>query len=90
MPSRAEKAVEVDLGAFAERVEQRVRDGEYDSVSEVVRAGLDALERQEESFDAILRAKVAEALADTRPPLSADEVVRDLEDRHARRLARDG
>ena len=37
----------VTLGDLAEKVEERVRSGEYDSASEVVRAGLEALEREE-------------------------------------------
>ena len=90
MSSRAENAVPVDLGGFAARAETRVKNGEYNSISEVVQAGLEALDRQDEAFEAVLKAKVAEALADTRPPLSCDDVMRRIEERHARRLGRDG
>jgi antitoxin ParD1/3/4 len=64
----------VTLGDLAEKVEERVRSGEYDSASEVVRAGLEALEREERAFNAVLKVKVEEALADPRPWLSADEM----------------
>lgn len=79
----------VTLGDFADKVEQRVRSGAYESPDDVVRAGLEALEREERAFDAVLRAKVAEAMADPRPSIPADQVFRDLEDHHLQRMARD-
>lgn len=88
MSQRANKPVSVTLGPFAEKVERRVRDGEYASVSEVVRAGLRALDREEEQFDEILKAKVAEALADTRPPISSDELRRQMDEWYAEALKR--
>jgi antitoxin ParD1/3/4 len=78
MSARANKPISVTLGPFAEKAERRVRDGEYASVSEVVRAGLRALEREDELFDEILKAKVAESLADTRPPVSIEELDRSI------------
>jgi antitoxin ParD1/3/4 len=41
-------------------------------MSEVVRAGLRALDREEAALDALLRIRVAEALADPRPALPLD------------------
>lgn len=78
----------VTLGELAEKVEERVRSGEYDSPSEVVRAGLEALEREERAFE--LKAKVEEALADPRPSIPAAEVFANLEEYHRQRLARSG
>lgn len=89
MSARANKPISITLGPFAEKVERRVRDGEYASVSEVVRAGLRALDREDEQFDEILKAKVAEALADPRPPISSDELRRRMEEWHAERLKRE-
>lgn len=77
----------VTLGEFVEKVEERVRSGAYDSASEVVRAGLEALEREERAFDAELKAKVEEALADPRPWLTAEEVSARMRAHHAQRLA---
>lgn len=74
MSARANKPVSVTLGPFAEKVERRVKEGRYASVSEVVRDGLRALDREEALFEQILKAKVAEALADPRPSISSEEV----------------
>jgi antitoxin ParD1/3/4 len=82
MSDRANKPISVTLGPLGDRVEQRVRSGQYASASEVVRAGLRALDREDEALDAILRAKVAEALADTRPDLSAEDLERHLDELH--------
>jgi antitoxin ParD1/3/4 len=73
MPARANKPVSVTLGPLAEHAEARVKSGAYASVSEVLRAGLRALDREEAMFDALLKSKVEKALADPRPPVPADE-----------------
>jgi antitoxin ParD1/3/4 len=87
--TRANKPISVTLGPLAEAAEKRVQQGSYASVSEVVRAGLRALEREEAAFEAILKEKVAEALADSRPGLTQAEVEARQAARHAARLARD-
>ena len=74
MATRVNKPVSVTLGALGKAAEERVRSGQYASMSEVVRAGLRALEREEAEFDAILKRKVEEAFADPRPSLSIDDV----------------
>gem|GEM_PF-446411 len=73
MPVRANKPISVTLGPLAQRAEARVKSGSYSSISEVVREGLRALDREEAVFDAILKAKVEEALADPRPDIPAEE-----------------
>jgi antitoxin ParD1/3/4 len=103
MPVRANKPVSVTLGPLTERAEARVQSGDYSSLSEVVRAGLRALDREEEllrrilppidendpTLAAYIRRKVDEALADPRPSVSGEEVKRRIEQRHAARMARD-
>lgn len=74
MATRANRPVSVTLGPLAAAAEERVKQGRYASVSEVVRAGLRALEREEAEFDAILKRKVEEAMADPRPDVSAEEI----------------
>jgi antitoxin ParD1/3/4 len=67
------KAVSVTLGEMAEHAERHLASGRFSSMSEVVRAGLRALDREEAALDTLLRAKVEEALADERPPVPMAE-----------------
>ncbi|MBB4640854.1 type II toxin-antitoxin system ParD family antitoxin [Rhizorhapis suberifaciens] len=73
MTERSSKPVTVTLGGMAERAQKLVDSGRYASISEVVRAGLRALDREEATLDALLKAKLEEALADPRPPVPMDE-----------------
>jgi antitoxin ParD1/3/4 len=90
MSARANKPVSVTLGPLAAKAEARVRSGDYSSISEVLRDGIRALDREDATFEAILKAKVAEALADGRPDIGAEEVSLGLRNRHHERLKRDG
>ncbi len=89
MASRATKPVSVTLGSLTKSAQARVETGRYTSLSEVVRAGLRALDREEAELDALLKARVAEALADIRPTVSHEEVFASLKRRHEARIARD-
>lgn len=88
MATRANKPISVTLGPFAEKVERRVKDGSYASASEVIRERLRALDRQDALFKEILKAQVAEALADPRPPISLDEAFDRLTANHETRVRR--
>ncbi|MCJ2137757.1 type II toxin-antitoxin system ParD family antitoxin [Methylobacterium sp. J-026] len=83
---RASKPVTVTLGELQEGVDARVRSGRYASVSEVLRAGLRALDREEAALDIVLRQKLQEALDDPRPAIPADEVFAELRAHHAGRM----
>jgi antitoxin ParD1/3/4 len=85
MPNRATKPVTVTLGPLTEMAQGHVASGRYASVSEVVRAGLRALEREEAALDAILKAKVEAALADPAPSIPQTEVFDALRAAHAKR-----
>ena len=87
---RSSKPVTVTLGEMQEKVDARVRSGAYASVSEVVRAGLRALDREEAALDAVLRQTVQEALNDPSPPIPADRVFEELRAYHAERLKNAG
>ena len=82
--------IELDLGELQERAEARVRSGEFGSLSEVVRAGLLALDREEEKREEAMRRAIGEALKDPRPSIPAEEVFTELRNRHAARVKADG
>ena len=69
------EAVSVTLGGMGKVARAYIEDGRYASMSEVVRAGLRALEREEALLTAYYKARVAEALADKRPRVPLDEAV---------------
>ena len=80
--------ITVNLGELQERVDARVRSGDYSSPSEVLRAGLLALEREDAARDENLRRKLKEALDDPRPDVPAEEVFARLEAKHMARTQR--
>jgi antitoxin ParD1/3/4 len=88
MSARANKPISVTLGPLAARAEARVRCGDYSSISEVLRDAIRALDREDATFEAMLEAKVREALADSRPDIDADEISLGLRSRHDERLER--
>jgi len=83
---RKSKPVTVTLGHQQAILDDRLASGEYATASEVMRAALRALDRERTALDAVMGAKIAEALADPRPPIPAEEVFRRLEERRAVRL----
>ncbi len=85
MATRSAKPVTVTLGPCDGIARDRVESGRYASLSEVVRAGLRALEREEAALDAIIKARVEEALADPAPPIPQANVFAALRAHHAER-----
>ncbi|MEQ1953926.1 type II toxin-antitoxin system ParD family antitoxin [Mesorhizobium sp. CN2-181] len=83
---RASKPITVTLGKQQRSVDERLESGAYNSASEVIRAGLRALDREEEALNAILREKIREALDEPGPDVPAVEVFERLELRHAERM----
>lgn len=83
---RTSRPISVTLGDMQERVDARVRSGRYASASEVMRAALRALDREEEALDQALREKVRAALDDPQPSIPAEEVFSELRSRHADRM----
>ncbi len=66
----AAKAISVTLGEMSTHAERHLASGRYASMSEVMRAGLRALDREEAVLDTLVKARVEEALADSRPALA--------------------
>lgn len=83
---RSSKPLTVTLGEQQRAVDARVASGAYASASEVIRAALRALDREEEALNEIVRAKVHEALDDPCPDIPAEEVFATLRRYHAERL----
>jgi len=84
--SRANRPISVTLGHLQERVEARVKSGAYPSASEVIRAALRALDREDAALAAWLERRVSEALAGPRPNIPARKVFKRLREHHAERL----
>lgn len=82
---RTSRPVTVTLGDLQDHVDARVESGAYTSVSEVMRAAVRALDREEAAIDDWLRRAVDEALADPRPDIPIDAAFRRVRRHHARR-----
>ena len=83
---RTSRPITVTLGELEERVEARVKSGAYSSASEVMRAALRALDREDAALDAWLKQRVDEAFEDKRPDIPARTVFKRLRAHHAKRL----
>ncbi|MFB2553802.1 type II toxin-antitoxin system ParD family antitoxin [Ensifer soli] len=75
---RTSKPITLTLGKQQASIDARLATGAYESASEVVRAALRALDREEAALDEILRAKIQEAIDDPRPSIPADQVFAEL------------
>lgn len=69
----ADRDPALNLAQFTERAEAFLGDGFHESVEEVLDDALQLLEQRREAFEAMVREKVAEALADPRPAVPIDE-----------------
>jgi antitoxin ParD1/3/4 len=77
--TRASRPITVTLGAYQEKVEARVASGEYASASEVVRAGLRALEEQEQILKSWMRLKVRRAYDEVGDDVDIESVFDEVE-----------
>lgn len=80
---RTSRPITVTLGELQARVEARVKSGAYASASEVLRAAVRALDREEAAIDDWVRRRVDEALVDLRPDIPARDVFERLRRYHA-------
>jgi antitoxin ParD1/3/4 len=67
----------------ASSVDRRLASGQYDSASEVIQAGLRALDREEEALSQIMGERVRAAFASPGADIEASEVFARLRAHHA-------
>jgi antitoxin ParD1/3/4 len=83
---RSSRPITVTLGDLHDHVEARVQSGAYASASEVVRAAIRALDREEDAINEWLRQRVDDAFADPRPNVPAQDVFSRLREHHAKQM----
>lgn len=83
---RTSKPITVTLGKQQAFLDRQLESGEFESASEVVRAGLRALEREEKVRNEVWRRMIQESLDDPRPDVPADEVFAEMEALHDERI----
>jgi antitoxin ParD1/3/4 len=71
---RKSKPITVTLGKQQRSVDRRLASGLYDSASEVIRAAMRALDREEAAIDEVIRQKIRAALDDPRADIGAEDV----------------
>lgn len=81
---RTSRPITVTLGNQQDAVDRRVASGEYESASEVIRAGLRALDREEAALTRIMREKIRQALESDGEDIPAEQVFADLRAQQAR------
>ena len=83
--TRTSRPITVTLGNLQRRVDARVKSGTYASASEVVRAAVRALDREETALDALLKQRIDDAFADRKANIPAGGVFKRLRNHHARK-----
>jgi antitoxin ParD1/3/4 len=86
---RTSKPITVTLGDLHDHVEARVKSGALASASEVIRAAVRALDREEAALNDWMRQRIDEAFADPRSSIPAATVFKRLRAHHARRVKAD-
>ena len=87
--ARNSRPLTVTLGPQQRKVDDWVRSGAYSSASEVLRAGVLALEREQVAVDDWIRQEVRQRLANPMPTVDADEVFNRLEAKYQAMIDRD-
>jgi antitoxin ParD1/3/4 len=84
---RTSKPITVTLGKQQESVDRRLASGEFGSASEVMRAALRALDREDVLLTDMMREKIRASLDDPRADVSAEDVFERLRAHHEKQLA---
>ncbi|GGD79135.1 antitoxin ParD1/3/4 [Rhizobium sp. BK077] len=87
---RSSKPITVTLGSQQKSLEARLESGAYSSASEVIRAALRALDREEDAINEIMRLKIREAIDGPGSDIDADLVFERLERLHVKRMKAKG
>ncbi len=82
---RSSRPVTVTLGKQQSILDASLASGNYESASEVVRAALRALRREDEILNEVMSEKIRESMQDSRPDIPMSEVFAKL---RARQLAK--
>lgn len=80
------KPITVTLGESQPSVDRRLASGDYESASEVIRAGLRALDREDAVRDEAMREKIRTSLADPRADIAAEDVFERLWTHHQEQM----
>ncbi|HEY4942491.1 MAG TPA: type II toxin-antitoxin system ParD family antitoxin [Rhizomicrobium sp.] len=83
--ARNSRPISVTLGELHKGVEARVRTGAYASASEVLRAAVRALDREDAAITQSLKQRLDESLNDPRPSIPARTVFERLRKHHVRK-----
>jgi antitoxin ParD1/3/4 len=86
---RKSKPITVTLGQQQRSVDRRLASGLYDSASEVIRAAVRALDREEAAIDEVMRQKIRTSLADPGSDIPAEDVFARLRAYHQGQLKAD-
>lgn len=87
---RTSKPITVTLGKQQAILDEQLASGEFESASEVVRAGLKALGREKQARIEHYRRLVEEALNDPRPDVSLEDAFERLRLHHEKRVRERG
>ena len=82
---RTSKPITVTLGKQQASLDAHIESGAYTSASEVMRAALRALDREEAALDEIMRQKIRAALASDGADIPVASVFRKLRAHHEKR-----
>jgi antitoxin ParD1/3/4 len=82
---RTSKPITVTLGKQQAILDRQLESGDFESASEVVRAGLRALDREEKARNEVWRRMIQESLDDPRPDVSLEDAFAAIEALHIER-----
>ena len=80
------KPITVTLGEMQPSIDRRLASGDYGSASEVIRAGLRALDREDAVRDDAMRDQIQTALSSPGADLAAEDVFDQLRTHHQEQM----